>query len=208
LECCPCCSFPPEFRSIAWSGKTRAIWLAATIDSKHAGLALTASKASSLTNFRMSLTSRSRPRIQGEGMCSAARSGEIASTDLSHLLYNAQSPGPHSIFFLILSEGRILAPLLDENSTVRSHSPNHRCGSFSRSRDLPVFTPPPKLPVQERYNQGLFFCVLSGSVQGIAGRPLPCNYNVIQFVCAPLRRKRGFESVRGANQFNDFRAIW
>jgi hypothetical protein len=75
-----------------------------TIDSKHAGLALTASKASSLTNFRISLTSRSRPRIQGEGMCSAARSGERASTDLSHLLYSVQSPGPHSIFFLILSE--------------------------------------------------------------------------------------------------------
>jgi hypothetical protein len=35
-------SASPEFRYIGWSGKTRAIWLTATIDSKHAGLALTA----------------------------------------------------------------------------------------------------------------------------------------------------------------------
>jgi hypothetical protein len=45
-----------------------------------------------------------------------------------------------------------------------------------------------KLAVQERYNQSLFHRVLSGSLQGIAVRPLPCNYNVIQFVCALSRR--------------------
>jgi hypothetical protein len=33
-----------------------------------------------------------------------------------------------------------------------------------------------KLAVQGRYNQRLFLHVLSGSLQGIAVRPLPCNY--------------------------------
>ena len=37
-----------------------------------------------------------------------------------------------------------------------------------------------KLAVQGRYNQKPFHRVLSRSLQGIAERPLPCNYNVIQ----------------------------
>jgi len=41
---------------------------------------------------------------------------------------------------------------------------------------------------------GVFFRVLTGSLQGITERPLPCNYNVIQFVCALSRRRRGFKS--------------
>jgi len=45
-----------------------------------------------------------------------------------------------------------------------------------------------KLAVQGRYNMGVFSSVLIGSLQGIAERPLPCNYNVIQFVCALSRR--------------------
>jgi hypothetical protein len=44
---------------------------------------------------------------------------------------------------------------------------------------------------------GVFSNVPIGSIQGIAERSLPCNYNVIQFVCALSRRKRGFESLRG-----------
>src|SRR6267143_1444879 len=36
-----------------------------------------------------------------------------------------------------------------------------------------------KLAVQERYNQSLFHVALSRSLQGVAERPLPCNYNVI-----------------------------
>ena len=39
---------------------------------------------------------------------------------------------------------------------------------------------------------GVFSSVLTGSLQGIAERPLPCNYNVIQFVCAVSRRQHGF----------------
>jgi hypothetical protein len=54
-----------------------------------------------------------------------------------------------------------------------------------------------KLAVQGRYNQSLFPRVLSRSLQGIAERPLPCNYNVIQPVSALSRRKRGFKSRRG-----------
>ena len=47
--------------------------------------------------------------------------------------------------------------------------------------DPPVFRPfGSKLAVQGRYNQNLFHRVLSRSLQGIAERPLPCNYNVIQ----------------------------
>jgi hypothetical protein len=38
-----------------------------------------------------------------------------------------------------------------------------------------------KFAVQERYNQNLFLRVLSGPLQGIAVRPLPCNYYVIQY---------------------------
>ena len=46
--------------------------------------------------------------------------------------------------------------------------------------DPPVFRPfGSKLAVQGRYNQNLFLRVLSGPLQGIAVRPLPCNYYVI-----------------------------
>jgi hypothetical protein len=34
-----------------------------------------------------------------------------------------------------------------------------------------------KFAVQGRYNENLFLGVLSRSLQGIAERPLPCNYN-------------------------------
>jgi len=54
-----------------------------------------------------------------------------------------------------------------------------------------------RLAVQERYNEGSFFRVLHCSLQGVALRPLPCNYNVIQSVSALSRRKRGFKSRRG-----------
>jgi hypothetical protein len=64
--------------------------------------------------------------------------------------------------------------------------------------NLPVFRlPVSKLAVQGQYNMGLFSSVLTGSLQGIAERPLPCNYNVIQFVCALSRRKHRFKSRRG-----------
>ena len=42
--------------------------------------------------------------------------------------------------------------------------------------------------VQERYKVIPFLNVLSCSLQGIAERPLPCNYYVIQLVCALSRR--------------------
>ncbi len=54
-----------------------------------------------------------------------------------------------------------------------------------------------KLAVQERYNQKVFLAVILRSLQGIAERPLPCNYNVIQPISALSRRKRGFKSRRG-----------
>jgi hypothetical protein len=45
-----------------------------------------------------------------------------------------------------------------------------------------------KLAVQERYNQKVFLAVILRSLQGIAERPLPCNYNVIQPDSALSRR--------------------
>jgi hypothetical protein len=61
-----------------------------------------------------------------------------------------------------------------------------------------------KLAVQGRYKVNLFLCVLTGSVQGVAERPLPCSYNVIRLVCALSRRRRGFKSSRG-RQINNLR---
>ena len=45
-----------------------------------------------------------------------------------------------------------------------------------------------KLAVQGRYNIGVFSSVLTGCLQGLAERPLPCNYIVFQLVCALSRR--------------------
>ena len=63
-----------------------------------------------------------------------------------------------------------------------------------------------KLAVQGRYKVDLFLCVLTGSLQGVAERPLPCSYNVIPSVIALSRRKRGFKSSRGRHTFNDLHA--
>jgi hypothetical protein len=60
--------------------------------------------------------------------------------------------------------------------------------------------------IQERYKFLRFLCVSIASLQGIAERPLPCNYNVLECVCALSRRKRGFKSRRGRHPFNDLHA--
>jgi hypothetical protein len=60
----------------------------------------------------------------------------------------------------------------------------------------------PKRAVQGRYNLNLFLGVLRRSLHGVAERPLPCNYNVIQPISTLSRRKRGFKSRRG-RQFQD-----
>ena len=60
----------------------------------------------------------------------------------------------------------------------------------------------PLAAVQERYKFPGFLCVSIASLRGIAVRPLPCNYNVLQLVCALSRRKRGFKSRRGRHLFN------
>jgi hypothetical protein len=62
-------------------------------------------------------------------------------------------------------------------------SPDRQISPFSDSRPKT-----PKLAVQERYNQNSFLSVSSRSLHGIAERPLPCNYNVIQPVIALSRR--------------------
>ena len=46
----------------------------------------------------------------------------------------------------------------------------------------------PKLAVQGRYNQSLCLSVSSCSLQGIAERPLPCNYYAIRYDGALSRR--------------------
>lgn len=78
-----------------------------------------------------------------------------------------------------------------------SMATNHPCGSFSRSPDRFVGLPRSKLAVQGRSNQSLYLSVSSRSLQGIAERPLPCNYYAIQSDDALSRRKRGFKSRRG-----------
>ncbi len=62
--------------------------------------------------------------------------------------------------------------------------------------------PVQELAVQRRYNINLFLSVLTGSLQGVAERPLPCNYNAIQQDIALSRRRRGFKSRRG-RQFSN-----
>jgi hypothetical protein len=74
--------------------------------------------------------------------------------------------------------------------------------NIQRMRDGTCRLPVSNLAVQERYNMGVFSSVLTGSLQGIADRPLPCNYNVIQFVSALSRRRRGFKSRRGHAAIN------
>src|ERR1700685_199611 len=58
-----------------------------------------------------------------------------------------------------------------------------------------------RLAAQGRYNLNRFLGVLRRSLQGVAERPLPCNYHVIQPISALSRSKRGFKSRRG-RQFN------
>ena len=58
----------------------------------------------------------------------------------------------------------------------------------SRSTDLDCQVSVPKLAVPGRYNQSLCLWVSSCSLQGIAERPLPCIYHVIQFDIAFSRR--------------------
>src|SRR6266849_6005201 len=60
-----------------------------------------------------------------------------------------------------------------------------------------------RLAVQGRYNVNLFHRVLSGSLQGIAERPLPCNYNVIQFVSAFHGGNTGSNPVGDAKPFQE-----
>src|ERR1700732_2443350 len=94
------------------------------------------------------------------------------------------------------AKSRASGSSVGKNSTVQIQSLSScQYGSKSSLRfvlkiDLPVFRLHlPKLAVQGRCNQNWFLGVSSRSLQGIAERPLPCNYNVIQFVCALSRRK-------------------
>src|SRR5437879_5601910 len=96
---------------------------------------------------------------------------------------------------------RASGSLRGRNSTVQSQSfSSSQYGSKSSlSFDPMVFVSgscesASKLAVQERYKENPLPRVLTGSLQGVAERPLPCNYNVIQQDIALSRRKRGFES--------------
>jgi len=81
-----------------------------------------------------------------------------------------------------------------KNSTVQSQSSSSRQYGSESSLLLVSKTVSrlsdflQKLAVQGRYNMDVFSSILTGSLQGIAERPLPCDYNVIQFVCALSRR--------------------
>src|SRR5271169_5032678 len=109
------------------------------------------------------------------------------------------------------AKSRASGSSVGKNSTMQSQSfSSCQYGSKSSlrfvlkiARSPGLFTlPTPKLAVQGRYNQSLHLRVSSRSLQGVAERPLPCNYNVIQPISALSRRKRGFKSRRG-RQFNN-----
>jgi hypothetical protein len=59
----------------------------------------------------------------------------------------------------------------------------------------------PLSAVQGQYNQNWFLGVSSRSSQGIAERPLPCNYNMIQFVCAFHGGNTGSNPVGDAKSY-------
>jgi hypothetical protein len=73
-------------------------------------------------------------------------------------------------------------PYQKSANDMRKEAAANASGSkFSKSSDLQFFRlPTPKLAVQGRYNQRLHLGVSSCSLQGIAERPLPCNYYVIE----------------------------
>jgi len=73
-------------------------------------------------------------------------------------------------------------------SHLASRARNHLCASFPTSQITLFDSFGAKLAVQERYNQSLFHRAISRSLQGVAERPLPCNYNVIQPISALSRR--------------------
>jgi hypothetical protein len=78
----------------------------------------------------------------------------------------------------------LLVPSFESNCRAR----NHLCASFPTSQITLFENFGAKLAVQERYNQSLFHRALSRSLQGVAERPLPYNYNVIQPISALSRR--------------------
>ncbi len=70
----------------------------------------------------------------------------------------------------------------------------------------PTFRPlAPKLAVQGRYNLSLYLCVSSCSLQGVAERPLPCNYNVIfhggNTGSNPVGDAKPFQELTGSGHF-------
>ncbi len=71
------------------------------------------------------------------------------------------------------------------------------CGLLRCTISCTKIRNPAKHAVQERYKLSPFLRLLTRSLQGVALRPRPCNYNVIQPVSALSRRKRGFKSRRG-----------
>ncbi len=97
-----------------------------------------------------------------------------------------------------------------KNSTMQSQSfSSCQWGSKSSLRFVPKIARSPfsesfgsKLAVQERYNESPFFRVLSCSLQGVALRPLPCNYNVIQSSAPFHGGNTGSNPVGDANLIN------
>jgi hypothetical protein len=137
-----------------------------------------------------------------------------------HKFVPAQSGSSHPVTLLLLhgtgSDFRRIATILFASvGDAAAHiwgnlGRNDPCGSFSRATDRQTSNSgltPTKLAVQERYNQKMRLSVPSCSLQGIAERPLPCKYNVIQLVIALSRRKRGFKSRRGRHLFNDLQIL-
>jgi hypothetical protein len=56
-----------------------------------------------------------------------------------------------------------------------------------------------KLAIHRRYAERRFLCIPYGYLQGIAVRPVPCNYNVIQHISAFHGGNTGSNPVGDAN---------
>jgi hypothetical protein len=110
----------------------------------------------------------------------------------------------------MMSEAKIRASgsSVGKNSTAQSQSVSScQCGWKSSLRfilktDLQFKLPPPKLAVQEQYNQKMRLSVSSCSLQGIAERPSPCKYNVIQLVSAFHGGNAGSNPVGDAKPYH------
>jgi hypothetical protein len=85
--------------------------------------------------------------------------------------------------------------LQKEDQRLGNCSDDEQSGTKKSGQEFTNVTKAPQMPlkligiaVQERYNFLGFLSLPVASLRDIALRPLPCNYNVLEFVCGLSRR--------------------